>query len=249
MYEFLAQLLASRQQQLEVVSREARLVRHDMEAVAAVLRDLQAGAAELAPAPAPGVTGGGGEAVRALRQEVAELAGSVSDTAGGSVLSAGEPPHEEESFAGGAGAGAGGAASGGDALAARWRRLTAHFDDFVQVTSLEQSLSLSSMRVTGLHDCVPRVVSCRVVFQCYFAHRAEELYFPSPAEAPSLTSLHTAVTSLPGGGSGGVAGAIPVSAGALGAAVSPPQEDHVPQAPDSQPQNTGIILHSVITCL
>lgn len=33
----------------------------------------------------------------------------------------------EESFAGG------GATGGGEALAARWRRLTAHFDDFVQV--------------------------------------------------------------------------------------------------------------------
>lgn len=44
---------------------------------------------------------------------------------------------EEESFAGGA-------AAGGDALAARWRRLHAHFDDFVQV-SLYTDLYLSDV--------------------------------------------------------------------------------------------------------
>ncbi|CAH0599428.1 unnamed protein product [Chrysodeixis includens] len=153
LYEFLAQLHRLRAQQLQQLAREAALVRGDMDHVAAVLRDLKSGAAGLARLPDPPDQEGGageggdpdpaaGDAVRALRRELAELADSVGDTAahteGGSLVGS-----EEESFAGG-GAGA------GDALAARWRRLHAHFDDFVQ---------------------------------CYFAHRADELYFPGSSSA------------------------------------------------------------------
>ncbi|XP_023947967.1 E3 ubiquitin-protein ligase COP1 [Bicyclus anynana] len=76
---------------------------------------------------------------------------------------AGTDADEEESFASGA--------PGGDALAARWRRLAAHFDDFVQ---------------------------------CYFAHRADELYFPgssapTPTPAPEAPRCESPAPAPAGG--------------------------------------------------
>ncbi|XP_049883579.1 E3 ubiquitin-protein ligase COP1-like [Pectinophora gossypiella] len=186
-YEFLAQLLRNRQQQLEQLTREAALVRADMEHVAGVLRDLRAGAAGLAQLHArAGEAGPAGEAVRALRQELADLSHAVSQSAhhdadDGLPLHSVSSVEEEESFAG-----AGGGA--GDALAARWRRLAQHFDDFVQ---------------------------------CYFAHRADELYFPgssgaSAAPTPAPVTSATPAPSAPATPAGGAPGA---------------SEDHVPQGP------------------
>ncbi|XP_026333637.1 E3 ubiquitin-protein ligase COP1-like [Hyposmocoma kahamanoa] len=133
LYEFLAQLHRQRHDQLEQLAREAALVRKDMDHVAGVLKELRAGAAGLARLPSLGgdaADGGGGpagDAVRALRSELAEIAGSVSDTGISVALDGAATEGGEESFAGG------GMGGGTDALAARWRRLTQHFDDFVQV--------------------------------------------------------------------------------------------------------------------
>ncbi|CAG4957287.1 unnamed protein product [Parnassius apollo] len=155
LYEFLAHLLRLRHHQLDQLTREAALVRKDMEQVGAVLRELRAGAADLAPHgtdPLP------------------DLPTSGEDR-----------PEEEESFAGGAGSG------GGDALAARWRRLTAHFDDFVQ---------------------------------CYFAHRADELYFPGSGSAtPTPGALHAPAA-------GPASASAPASAAAC---ASSSEADAVPQ--------------------
>ncbi|XP_075989572.1 E3 ubiquitin-protein ligase COP1-like isoform X2 [Anticarsia gemmatalis] len=188
LYEFLAQLHRHRTHQLDQLAREAALVRRDMDHVATVLRELRTGAQGLARVPSAGgaddeARSDAGDAVRALRRELADLAGSVGDAAAhadgeltGSSLGGGS---EEESFAGGAAA--------ADALATRWRRLHAHFDDFVQ---------------------------------CYFAHRADELYFPpsgaaTPAPPPVTPGEACAPPPAP------VTPATPVT------------EDHVPQAPPS----------------
>ncbi|XP_041988948.1 E3 ubiquitin-protein ligase COP1-like [Aricia agestis] len=133
LYEFLSQLLRNRTHQLEQLTREAALVKKDMEHVAGVLRDLRPGdGSSLSPADSNAPTDGPrdlGELPEAPRSPSQE---------------------EEESFAGA------GTATSGDAQAARWRRLAAHFDDFVQ---------------------------------CYFAHRADELYFPgSGAVTPAVAS-------------------------------------------------------------
>lgn len=199
LYEFLAQLLRHRTHQLEQLAREASLVRRDMEHVASVLRELRAGAQGLARVPS--ATGGeavdgvplatdAGDAVRALRRELADLAGSVGDAAahtdvadeprGGSVCAG----SEEETFAGGGSA-------GGEALAARWRRLHAHFDDFVQ---------------------------------CYFAHRADELYFPGSGGATP------APPTLPPGDA---------PCATTSPADTPMSEDHVPQAPPAAGSSAG----------
>ncbi|KAL0808742.1 hypothetical protein ABMA28_013170 [Loxostege sticticalis] len=135
LYEFLAQLHRHRTHQLDQLTREAALVRKDMDHVAGVLQELRAGAEGLARVPQ--ADGSGHCAVLPSRELPT-------------------PCSEEESFAGGGG-------GGGDALAARWRKLTAHFDDFVQ---------------------------------CYFAHRADELYFPGsspvPAATPTTPAPHSA---------------------------------------------------------
>nr|XP_034838069.1 E3 ubiquitin-protein ligase COP1-like [Maniola hyperantus] len=168
LYEFLAQLLRHRTHQLEQLTREAALVKKDMEHVGGVLRELRAGAAELGRLPSP-TEHGSPDPVRDVRPRLGEL---------GETQPRSPPNEEEESFAGGAGGAAGGA---GDALAARWRRLAAHFDDFVQ---------------------------------CYFAHRADELYFPAsgaPTPAPPcLSPVPCAAPAPPAGGGGGAADADPV---------------------------------------
>ncbi|CAG9575004.1 unnamed protein product [Danaus chrysippus] len=128
LYEFLAQLLRHRTHQLEQLTREAALVKKDMEHVSGVLRELRAGAAGL-----------GGDADHRDLRDVRPRLGELGD------VPRSPPNEEEESFASATGSG-----GGGDALAARWRRLAAHFDDFVQ---------------------------------CYFAHRADELYFPGSGAA------------------------------------------------------------------
>ncbi|XP_060809157.1 E3 ubiquitin-protein ligase COP1 isoform X2 [Amyelois transitella] len=166
LYEFLKQLHKHRSHQLEQLAREAQLVRKDMDHVCEVLRDLSAGAASLGRLPTA-------EDEEALHGELHALAGGGRDK---------ESPAEEESFARHAG--------GGDALAARWRRLTAHFDDFVQ---------------------------------CYFAHRADELYFPgsvSPAAAESPPAAPAPPAAPP------AAPATPAPAAS---------DDHVPQAPSLLP--------------
>ncbi|XP_045456918.1 E3 ubiquitin-protein ligase COP1-like [Melitaea cinxia] len=134
LYEFLAQLLRHRTHQLEQLSREAALVKKDMEHVAGVLRDLRSGATELGRLPSPSEPPSLSGSVRDVRPRLGEL---------GETAPRSPPAEEEESFASTGG-------GTGDALAARWRRLTAHFDDFVQ---------------------------------CYFAHRADELYFPGSGSA------------------------------------------------------------------
>ncbi|XP_063544198.1 E3 ubiquitin-protein ligase COP1-like [Cydia strobilella] len=160
LYEFLAQLHRHRQQQLQQLAREAALVQADMEDVAGTLRDLKAGAAGLASFPSEdGESGPASDAVRALRKELTELAGSVSDSA-----AAPPSPDDEEGFAGAAGEN-----PLHNSTFNRWRRLVAHFEDFVQ---------------------------------CYFAHRADELYFPAPAgtpaplvtSAPSFTTVASVTT-------------------------------------------------------
>ncbi|XP_073964396.1 E3 ubiquitin-protein ligase COP1-like [Choristoneura fumiferana] len=135
LYEFLAQLHRHRTQQLAQLAREAALVQADMQTVAGALTELRAGAAGLATFPEDAPAGATADAVHALRKELTELAGSVSDSAA--------PAPDDEGFAGGSG-------GGWDALANRWRRLVAHFEDFVQ---------------------------------CYFAHRADDLYFPAATPA------------------------------------------------------------------
>ncbi|XP_045782115.1 E3 ubiquitin-protein ligase COP1-like isoform X2 [Maniola jurtina] len=169
LYEFLAQLLRHRTHQLDQLTREAALVKKDMEHVGGVLRELRAGAAELGRLPSP-TEHGSPDPVRDVRPRLGEL---------GETQPRSPPNEEEESFAGGA-AGAG----GGDALAARWRRLAAHFDDFVQ---------------------------------CYFAHRADELYFPgsgaptpAPPAPPCLSPVPCSTPAPPAGGGGGAADADPV---------------------------------------
>ncbi|XP_072943248.1 E3 ubiquitin-protein ligase COP1-like [Epargyreus clarus] len=117
---------------------------------------------------------------------------------------------EEESFAGGAA----GSSSGGDALASRWRRLMAHFDDFVQ---------------------------------CYFAHRADELFFPgSGAATPAPPG------PAPAPPSGPAPGAAPGTAPPYDAADPVPQQ-HAPavesranamsgdqRAPEGDPSLSGV---------
>nr|XP_049707988.1 E3 ubiquitin-protein ligase COP1-like [Helicoverpa armigera] len=204
LYEFLAALHRNRAHQLESIAREAALVRRDMEHVAAVLADLRRGAAGLARLPPADQAeasdaGDAPDAVQALRRELADLAGSVGDTAattdGGSLVDVGgSGAGEEESFAGGA-------AAGGDALAARWRRLHAHFDDFVQ---------------------------------CYFAHRADELYFPGSSSAtPAPPAFPTPESTGPGSaGPASAAGGSPLGPAA-------PDADHVPQGPEPRPSQHG----------
>ncbi|XP_053623122.1 E3 ubiquitin-protein ligase COP1-like isoform X2 [Plodia interpunctella] len=180
LYEFLKQLHRHRSHQLEQLAREAQLVRKDMEHVCEVLRDLRSGAASLAKLPAVASD----EEEAALRCELQTLAGNVGDSAGQlneSRSPTGGPGIEEESFASSVG--------GTDALASRWRRLTQHFDDFVQ---------------------------------CYFAHRADELYFPG-AESPA------APASPPGARA--PAAPAPAPAGVC--------DDHVPQAPALAPHAPG----------
>ncbi|XP_038221100.1 E3 ubiquitin-protein ligase COP1-like [Zerene cesonia] len=125
LYEFLSQLLRHRTHQLEQLAREAALVRKDMEHVSQVLRTLKGGMDDGRLTPE-----------QALSQEPPRLKRDISELDASAACG-----EEEESFVSGCGA----AWGGGDALAQRWRRLAAHFDDFVQ---------------------------------CYFAHRADELYFP-----------------------------------------------------------------------
>ncbi|CAG4981765.1 unnamed protein product [Colias eurytheme] len=124
LYEFLSQLLRHRTHQLEQLAREAALVRKDMEHVGQVLRTLKGGLDDGRLTPD-----------QALSQEPPRLKRDISELDASATCA-----EEEESFISGCGAW-----GGGDALAQRWRRLAAHFDDFVQ---------------------------------CYFAHRADELYFP-----------------------------------------------------------------------
>ncbi|GBP10184.1 E3 ubiquitin-protein ligase COP1 [Eumeta japonica] len=131
LYDFLAHLHRARTAQAAQLQREAELVRKDMERVAAAL-----------PHPPPPPTVGNADAADGqpeppLRRELAACAEAIPVDPDGSPT-----PDDEETFAG---SGTG----GGDALAQRWRRLHAHFDDFVQ---------------------------------CYFAHRADELYFPPRSE-------------------------------------------------------------------
>ncbi|XP_047518888.1 E3 ubiquitin-protein ligase COP1-like [Pieris napi] len=138
LYEFLSQLLRHRSHQLEQLSREATLVRKDLDHVGTVLRELKAGAEARIPSPTEHSLA---EWLREgrLKREISE-----ADT-----QQAPYAQEEEESF----GSVCGGGWAGTDALAQRWRRLAAHFDDFVQ---------------------------------CYFAHRADELYFPgSGSEGPT----------------------------------------------------------------
>ncbi|CAK1554475.1 unnamed protein product [Leptosia nina] len=166
LYEFLSQLLRHRSHQLEQLSREAALVRKDMDHVATVLRDLKAGAADVGRIPSPTE-----QSLAEWIREGGRLKREVSET----DTQQGYTQEEEESF--GSVCGAGGAGWGGtDALAQRWRRLAAHFDDFVQ---------------------------------CYFAHRADELYFPgsgsdgaTPAGVgPSSTPGPVVPTVVPSGAS------------------------------------------------
>lgn len=156
--DFLTELHRARSQKLQHLAREAELVRRDMEHVAGVLRELRSGAARLATLPdrhvaAAASTGESPELdpehVRALRRELADLAEQVEHRAD----AADHPPLDEFSSPS-----AGPPAA--DAIAQRWRRLHAHFDDFVQ---------------------------------CYFSHRADELYFPretsdTPAAAEAGSS-------------------------------------------------------------
>ncbi|XP_039762158.1 E3 ubiquitin-protein ligase COP1-like [Pararge aegeria] len=212
LYEFLAQLLRTRTHQLEQLAREAALVRKDMEHVAAVLRELRAAADE------PGADGPDAP-------DAPDAPGADRNVTG--RCAAGSPPNEEEeSFA------AGGAAAG-DALAARWRRLAAHFDDFVQ---------------------------------CYFAHRADELYFPgssAPTPAPSALAQRCGSPGapspalcapspaggapFPAGGAPSPAGAAPSPSGGAADADPVPQQSAAPdsraasaagdqRAPESEPQ-------------
>ncbi|KPJ08972.1 E3 ubiquitin-protein ligase RFWD2 [Papilio machaon] len=167
LYEFLSQLLRLRHHQLDQLAREATLVRSDLEQVGRVLRELRAGAPE---PPRP------------LSPHALDHASEQQDCA---EERRGE---EEESFAGGPGGGA-----GGDAVAARWRRLTTHFDDFVQ---------------------------------CYFAHRADELYFPGSSSAtptPGLGSAPGASRAPEGGEAGaGVGGGAGSGLGGAGAGAVEP---------------------------
>ncbi|KAG6464318.1 E3 ubiquitin-protein ligase COP1 [Manduca sexta] len=200
LYEFLAHLHRHRQHQLEQLAREASLVQKDMDHVAGVLKELHAGAAGLARIGSEdeGTVASGGasvDAVRALRREIADIAGNLADTAG-NVDGSQTGGSEEESFAGGSGCGGG----GGEALAARWRRLTAHFDDFVQ---------------------------------CYFAHRADELYFPASGAATPAPPSHTAEGITPG-----LAAPVtttpapnPVHPTTGGSTPVGSEADHVPQGP------------------
>ncbi|CAG9138580.1 unnamed protein product [Plutella xylostella] len=184
LFEFLAQLHRHRQHQLDQLAREASLVKKDMEHVSGVLKELRAGAAGLAKLPPDPTTtdpGPAGDAVRALRRELADLAGSVSEAAAEGTTSVAptgsSQADDDESFAGSA-------PNGGDALSARWRRLNAHFDDFVQ---------------------------------CYFAHRADELYFPgSGGVTPAATPAPSMVTAI----------------GTPGTTSS--EADKVPQAPEME---------------
>ncbi|XP_035453808.2 E3 ubiquitin-protein ligase COP1 [Spodoptera frugiperda] len=169
LYEFLAQLHRTRSLQLEALAREAALVRRDMATVAAVLRQLPPD-----PEPAPAAS---------AASTVSDPATAPPQSSTPAPLAPLAPPatEDDESFAGGS-------APPGDALAARWRRLHAHFDDFVQ---------------------------------CYFAHRADELYFPGSS------ALTPASPAFPGDCS---------TAPPAPPAVSPPapsalDADHVPQAP------------------
>ncbi|KPJ02217.1 E3 ubiquitin-protein ligase RFWD2 [Papilio xuthus] len=107
LYEFLSQLLRLRHHQLDQLVREATLVRSDLDQVGRVLRELKAGAPE---------------SERPLSPHALDHASEQQDCA-----EERRAEEEEESFAGGPGG-----AAGGDAVAARWRRLTTHFDDFVQ---------------------------------------------------------------------------------------------------------------------
>ncbi|XP_013163561.1 PREDICTED: E3 ubiquitin-protein ligase RFWD2-like [Papilio xuthus] len=107
LYEFLSQLLRLRHHQLDQLVREATLVRSDLDQVGRVLRELKAGAPE---------------SERPLSPHALDHASEQQDCA-----EERRAEEEEESFAGGPGS-----AAGGDAVAARWRRLTTHFDDFVQ---------------------------------------------------------------------------------------------------------------------
>ncbi|CAH0698656.1 unnamed protein product [Spodoptera exigua] len=162
LYDFLAQLHRTRSLQLEALAREAALVRRDMATVAAALRQLPPD-----PDPAPDPAAPPPSSTPASLASLAPAAPSAAE--------------DDESFAGGA-------APPGDALAARWRRLHAHFDDFVQ---------------------------------CYFAHRADELYFPGSS------ALTPASPAFPGD-----CGAAPSAPSAPpSASPAPPDADHVPQAP------------------
>ncbi|XP_004926352.1 E3 ubiquitin-protein ligase COP1 [Bombyx mori] len=188
LYEFLAHLHRHRTHQLQQLAREAALVHKDMEYVAGVLKELRTGAVGIARgASPPGGADPRPDAVTALRKEIADIAGNLADTASNVDGSAGAVCSEEESFAGGAG-------GGGDALAARWRKLTQHFDDFVQ---------------------------------CYFAHRADELYFPGSG---SLTPASPAVPAYPA----------PPTVTPVPSSAAPYtcEADHVPQGPVCDPQPT-----------
>ncbi|KAL4711286.1 hypothetical protein ACJJTC_019127 [Scirpophaga incertulas] len=144
--QFLRHLLAARTAQRDQLHRECALVQRDMEYVSGVLRSLKE--------DADSMVGDGLD--EGLRAELQELSVALTDP---DLVSGSEPAPgggDEESFAG-----------GGDALAARWKKLTAHFDDFVQ---------------------------------CYFAHRADELYFPgsspgTPAAPTPSQDLATATSA------------------------------------------------------
>ncbi|KAI8426688.1 hypothetical protein MSG28_014400, partial [Choristoneura fumiferana] len=109
LYEFLAQLHRHRTQQLAQLAREAALVQADMQTVAGALTELRAGAAGLATFPEDAPAGATADAVHALRKELTELAGSVSDSAA--------PAPDDEGFAGGSGGGTRSPTGGG----AWWR--------------------------------------------------------------------------------------------------------------------------------
>ncbi|KAI5634301.1 zinc finger, c3HC4 type (RING finger) domain-containing protein [Phthorimaea operculella] len=130
----------------------------------------------------PESSGPESDAARTLRRELTlSQIDKQSDKGEPMFVTGSTTGEEEESFAGG-----GGGSGGGDALQARWRRLTAHFDDFVQ---------------------------------CYFAHRADELYFPGCSTSPP-PSPPVAQTSPPP--------PVPPASST---------EDHVPQAHTTSPAN------------
>nr|XP_026496052.1 E3 ubiquitin-protein ligase COP1-like [Vanessa tameamea] len=205
LYEFLAQLLRHRTHQLDQLAREASLVKKDMEHVAGVLRDLRAGAAELGRLPSPSEPPSITESVRDVRPRLGEL---------GETTPRSPPAEEEESFASAGGGGA------GDALAARWRRLAAHFDDFVQ---------------------------------CYFAHRADELYFPGSGSATPAVGLPATSGPSPGPPT---SLSQPVSAGGAADADPVPQQASAPEtrassaagdqrAPEGDPQPPSVAPSTV----
>ena len=101
-------------------------------------------------------------------------------------LSTGSPPNEEEeSFASGS-------AGNGDALAARWRRLAAHFDDFVQVCLKKRILRLSlhsGITFNCEHKYLKGVSYLFIIFNHSF-HSAILLIVPTSCTSPGQVRPH-----------------------------------------------------------